>query len=87
MAARYRAAAAATLVTAELPPFTAAYHRASGITHLLVEPAPQILAALGGEALTGVELRGRLAAMYELDDGALDERLLELVAAGLIEPA
>ena len=87
MAARYRAAAPATLIAAALPPFTALYHRASGTTHLLAQPAPEILHALADGALSAAALRDRLAAAYELEDGALDERLAELVAAGLVEIA
>ena len=77
----------ATLVTAELPPFTAAFHRESGITHLLVEPAPDILAALSDEPLTLAGLRARLAERFELDGDGLAARLDELVAAGLVEAA
>ena len=87
-ATRYRAAAPATLVLADLPPFTAVYHRSSGITHLLVEPAPDILAVLAPGPLTLDALRAALAARFDLDDAtALGERLEELVAAGLIEAA
>lgn len=81
----------ATLLTAELPPFTAVLHRESGITHLLVEPAPDILTALTGEPLTLADLRARLGEQFELaDDEAGDglaARLVELVAAGLVEAA
>ncbi len=43
---RYRAPPATALATVRLDEFTAVYHRPSGATHLLVEPAPEILAAL-----------------------------------------
>lgn len=87
-AAQYRATARDTLVVAELSPFTAVYHRASGITHLLVEPAPEILTALADVPLTLDGLRAALAVSFELDDAAtLTERLGELVAAGLVELA
>ena len=85
---RYRAAAPSSLLTAELPPFSAVYHRASGVTHLLVEPAPEILAALADGPLTLEEVRARLAASFELvDGGALEARLGELVEAGLVATA
>ncbi|WP_375392034.1 HPr-rel-A system PqqD family peptide chaperone [uncultured Sphingomonas sp.] len=87
---RYRAAAPTALVAAPLPPFTAVYHRASGTTHLLVEPAPEILAALGEAALTRAELAARLRADFELPvdaEGALAARLAELVEAGLVASA
>ena len=85
---RYRAPPATALATVRLDEFTAVYHRPSGATHLLVEPAPEILAALV-EPLTLDELGGRLAATYELagDAGALVARVDELVAAGLVAPA
>lgn len=87
---RYRAAAPATLVAASLPPFTAVYQRASGTTHLLVEPAPEILTALAEAALTRAELATRLRAEFDLPSGAeaaLAARLAELVEAGLVAAA
>jgi len=70
--------------------FTAIFHRASGITHLLVSPAPEILAALADAPLTQAALRDRLAAAYDLADAdpqALAARLAELVEVGLIDAA
>ncbi len=85
---RYRAAPPATLIAADLPPFTALYHRASGITHLLIEPAPEILVALADGPLSLDGLRGALAARFDLaDEEALAARLEELVAAGLVAAA
>ncbi|WP_174293400.1 HPr-rel-A system PqqD family peptide chaperone [Sphingomonas bacterium] len=83
---RYRAATA--LLDAPLDAFTAVFHRASGITHLLTEPAPEILAVLADEPLTLPALLARLADLYDLADAdraALAARLEELVAAGLVE--
>lgn len=85
---RYRAATPDTLLTAPLDPFVAVFHRASGITHLLTEPAPEILAMLYPDPLTAAALFDRLAAAYDLADGdreTLVERLDELVATGLVE--
>ncbi len=85
---RSRAAPPAALLVAPLDSFTAVYHRASGITHLLVSPAPEILTALQDAALTAAALRDRLGEAFDLgeeDAGALDARLAELVAAGLVE--
>ena len=73
-----------------LDAFTLVYHRESGITHLLTAPAPEILAALGEAGLTRAALAARLAAEYDLgdfDDAALDGRLGELVATGLVAAA
>ena len=85
---RYRAARPETMVAADLPPFAAVYHRESGTTHLLIEPAPEILAALADEPLALEGLRARLAERFDLADGdALSARLEELVAAGLVATA
>ena len=78
------------LLTAPLDEFTAVYHRASGITHLLTEPAPQILAVLGEGAMSLDALLGRLSRKYDLEDAdsaALAARLDELIEAGLVERA
>lgn len=86
----YRAPPTDGLLIAPLDEFTAVYHRASGITHLLTEPAPQIIAVLGESGLTLGALLDRLAEDYELSDGtreALAARLKELVEAGLVEAA
>lgn len=96
----YRAPPEGGLLVAPLDEFTAVYHRASGITHLLTEPAPQILAILGEGALSLDALLDRLARDYDLTDGdltdgdltdgtreALAARLAELVESGLVERA
>ena len=84
---RYRASAAEAWVAVELGSLTALYHRPSGTTHLLVEPAPQLLAALAGRERTLGELRMALDESFDLPD-ATDEglvaRLDELVGAGLV---
>ncbi|TKD50622.1 HPr-rel-A system PqqD family peptide chaperone [Sphingomonas baiyangensis] len=86
-ATRYRAAPAATLSIVSLDLMRAVYHRASGRTHLVSEPVPEILAALADEPLDEVALLDRLARDYAIegDAAALGERLEELVATGLVE--
>lgn len=87
---RFRAAPPDALIAAPLDDFTAVYHRASGITHLLTAPAPEILAALAGAPLSIEDLLGVLARDYALADAdraALAARLDELVAAGLVVSA
>ena len=87
---RYRGPAASAWIAVELDQLTAVYHRQSGATHLLVEPAPQLFAALTGATLTLAEVRAALAQAYDLpdlsDDG-LAARLNELVETGLVEAA
>jgi PqqD family protein of HPr-rel-A system len=80
-ATRYQAPPGSLLVRA-LDDLTAVYHRPSGATHLLASPAPEILAALDGVAMTADALMLVLAVRYDLA-----ARLDELVAAGLIVAA
>lgn len=85
---RYRSMAAATLRVVPLDDLTLVYHRASGITHLLAPPAPEILDALAAEPLTSAALLARLSDEFDLGDAdpqALLARLEELIAAGLVE--
>lgn len=82
----YRAAPLSSLLIEPLDELTAVYHRPSGITHLLVSPAPELIEALQEPATLG-GLLGRLAAAFDARDlhtGALEARLEELVAAGLV---
>ncbi len=86
----YRMARPETLQIVQLDSFVAVYHRASGITHLITAPAPEILATLGEAGLTRSDLLARLGAEYALgdaDEAVLAERLDELVASGLVATA
>ena len=87
-AVRYRAALSSTLRVVPLDALTLVYHRASGITHIVDAPVPEILEALGDEALTSAALLARLAERFDLGDPdptALAVRLDELAAAWLVE--
>ncbi|MCC2975497.1 HPr-rel-A system PqqD family peptide chaperone [Sphingomonas sp. PL-96] len=84
---RYHAPPAGVLRLVSLDELTALYHRASGQTHLVAAPVPEILEALGGAPATLPELLARLAARYDLADAdpdALEARLVELVSLGLV---
>ncbi|PCD03124.1 HPr-rel-A system PqqD family protein [Sphingomonas spermidinifaciens] len=84
---RYRAADRASLRIVPLDVLTAIYHRASGQTHIVEAPVPEILAALGDDALDVGAILDRLARDYALidpDPAALADRLEELAAAGLV---
>lgn len=86
----YRGPPADACITIALEPFVAVYDRRSGATHLLAEPAPQLLDMLAAGPLTLADLRVRLAAAFDLpdvSDAALHERLRELVEAGLVAVA
>jgi PqqD family protein of HPr-rel-A system len=85
---RYRAADPATLRIVPLDALTLIYHRASGITHVVDAPVPEILEALAGEPLNVDALLAHLADRFDLADPdpmALAVRLDELVSAGLVE--
>lgn len=86
----YRMARAESLRIVHLDSFAAVYHRASGITHLITAPAPEILAALGEAGRTRGDVLARLANDYALGDAdaeTLLARLDELVASGLVSTA
>lgn len=84
----YRAASPATMRIVPLDALTVIYHRASGITHIVDAPVPEILDALRSEAMSLDALLAKLAGDYELvdaDPAALAARLDELIVAGLVE--
>jgi PqqD family protein of HPr-rel-A system len=84
----YRAAAPETLRIVPLDALTLIYHRASGITHIVDAPVPEILETLSREALTAETLLARLSEEFDLadaDPAALTARLDELIATGLVE--
>ena len=86
----YRAAEPAALLVAPLDTLTAVFHHRSGITHLLAEPAPEMLALLADDGLSLDALMERLALEFEVADpdrAGLLARLDELVEAGLVSVA
>lgn len=86
--AHYRAAPSATLRIEPLDALTLIYHRASGITHLVDSPVPELLDLLAGEQLTLDQLLNALTERFDLvdpDAAALAARLDELVASGLVD--
>lgn len=83
----FRSARVETLRIDWLDDFTILYHRASGITHLLNAPAPEILATLGEAGMTVSALADALALEFDLPDletDALLARLNELATVGLV---
>ncbi len=76
------------LVWQPLDAVTLVYHRRSGQTHIVVEPVPEILAAMGKAPLDADALAARLAETFDLDGTAaalIGVRLEELAALGLVE--
>lgn len=87
-----RFVADAELPVTLLEGFAVVYHPASGATHLLASPVPEILATIapGRGAATVAEILQRLAATFDLDGDGLavvTARLAELEAAGLVRRA
>ncbi|CAN5290059.1 hypothetical protein BH09PSE3_BH09PSE3_22150 [soil metagenome] len=85
---RYRADPTALLQIFPFDSLTAIYHRRSGQTHLVAEPVPEILYALGNGDADVPEILSRLG----LDDAedtraALTARLDEMTATGLVTGA
>lgn len=72
----------------ELDGLTALFHRRSGMTHVLAEPAPEIIGALAGQALDLEALALKLGVEVSPDNlAALSARLDELCEAGLVSRA
>jgi PqqD family protein of HPr-rel-A system len=86
----YKAEAADQLLVEPLDAITLIYHRRSGITHMVAEPVPEILAAMGCDAVDVATVVERLAASFDLGDpgNALETiaaRLEELADLGLVD--
>lgn len=85
----YKAETAGRLLVEPLDAMTLIYQRRSGITHIVAEPVPEILAAMGEDALTADAVAQRLASEFELDSADAAEivaaRLEELAMLGLVE--
>ena len=88
---RYKADCEAELRTVELDGLAVLFHVPSGMTHIVAPPAPQILEVLRRGPADAATILERIRADYELDgdDGAdaIDARLAELEAAGLVSRA
>lgn len=67
------------------------FHAPSGMTHIVATPAPEILEALRLGPAGADELIARLRAWYDFEGeaaaDAIDARLIELEAAGLVRRA
>jgi PqqD family protein of HPr-rel-A system len=69
------------------------YHRASGQTHMMISPVPEILDAFGSEsAATAEELHVRLERRFDLGERAqaiaeIETHLDGLIALGLVRSA
>lgn len=71
----------------ELDTLVAIFHLPSGTTHLLAAPAPELLEALADGPADAAAVLARLSERYDLvgsDTDAIEARMGELVAAGLV---
>lgn len=81
----FRSAAPESLRAVPLDGLTILFHRASGQTHLVTEPVPDILAALQ-QPMTILDLLAHLGG-EEGERAALEARVEELLATGLVSSA
>ena len=87
---KYQAEPADARIVEPLDMMTLIYQRRSVITHMVGEPVPQMLEAMGSDAVDAATLASRLAASFDLggqDDAValIAERLEELAELGLVE--
>lgn len=87
---KYKAEPADQILVEPLDAMTLIYQRRSGITHIVAEPVPEILAAMGEDTLSAAEVASRLAAQFDFEtadaEAVVASRLEELAALGLVEP-
>jgi PqqD family protein of HPr-rel-A system len=85
----YKAEQADQILFELLDVMTLIYQRRSGITHIVAEPVPQILAAMGDDWLSAADVAKRLADMFEINvsdaTAIVTARLEELATLGLVE--
>ncbi len=88
---RYIADDPAELRAVPLEGLVALFHAPSGMTHVVAPPAPQILEALQEGPGDARAILNRIRARYDIEEEdaapAIDARLAELEAAGLVRRA
>jgi PqqD family protein of HPr-rel-A system len=86
----YRAERPSERIVQPLDAMTLIYQRRSGVTHIVAEPVPEILAAMGDDVCDAALIAARLAASYDLGNpqaarAVIAARLAELATLGLVE--
>src|SRR3546814_18097736 len=71
---RYRAENPASIAVHPFDELTLLYHRRSGITHMVIATAPQILAVMGSEELAVVDILPRLSKDFVLGSEGQDRK-------------
>lgn len=89
MTQKYRAAPKDDLIWHDLDSMMLLFHRPSGITHMLADPAPAIIEVMEGAPATAAEIASRLTVLFDIEAGTDAEdiilaRLEELSALGLV---
>ena len=77
----YRAEPPDTRLVEPLDAMTLIYQRRSGITHMVAEPVPQMLDAMGEDMVSAAELAQRLSTQFDLGE----QRDAEAVIAARLE--
>lgn len=85
----YLAEPADQLLVEPLDAMTLIYQRRSGITHMVAEPVPEMLAAMGDEVVTAAMLVAKLSDQFDLGtdedaEAVVAARLKELAELGLV---
>lgn len=86
----YQAELAEDRIILPLDQMTLIYQRRSGITHIVADPVPQILEAMGEGISDAALIAARMSAHYDLGEAAqaravISARLTELAQLGLVE--
>ncbi len=86
----YLAEPAGALIVRPLDAMTLIFQRRSGITHIVAEPVPQILAVMGDTPCDAALIVARLSAQFDLGEAKVAReiiaaRLEELEKLGLVE--
>lgn len=90
---RYRPDQGEAIATCVLDDITILYHRASGQSHMVISPVPEIMEALGeADSATAQEVRARLARRYDLASAEdvipeIEAHLDDLLELGLVRRA
>lgn len=86
----FRPTAGNALLIRSLDAMTLIYHRPSGITHMVVEPIPQILEVMDGQDMAAETVAEKLLQRFDLGEAQdalpiITDRLEEMASLGLVQ--